>query len=223
MKTTVNVIIPCWGTKYFQSLPKAISSVKRQTHQPVEFQVVSFPEHKAAAMNKGAKDARGEFLVFLGADDTLKENYIEKCLSVVTENTGFVWTACNLSGDLNGVRYPRKFPFRGLYLIGYDFGGQLGAMLIRRKAFDSVGGFDTDLFGHEDWDLAIRLIKKGWDFKTVNEPVHNYFYVRKDIRETKKRLVKKYPVFRVVIFWMVAFRMVKRFWFTIIKVMRRLT
>jgi GT2 family glycosyltransferase len=43
------------------------------------------------------------------------------------------------------------------------------ASLIRKKAFDEVGGFDEKLVGYEDDDLFLRMFIAGWESAFVPE------------------------------------------------------
>lgn len=205
----VSVVIPCWGAKYRLLLRDALRSVFLQSYKPIEVEVVVEENNVSRAMNLGAKKTFGDFLVFLGADDFLSSVYVEKCLSVVRSNTGFVYTACRKFGAVNEVAFPdRNFKrFRFYYRFGRSFGGQLGAMLIRREAFESVGGFDENS-GFEDWDLAIRVLKAGWDFEVVDEPIHFYRVCLKDKSDSWRLLCSKYPEFR---FWSFLDRFVYKF------------
>jgi 2-polyprenyl-3-methyl-5-hydroxy-6-metoxy-1,4-benzoquinol methylase len=43
---------------------------------------------------------------------------------------------------------------------------------VRKKAYDSVGGYDASLDCAEDWDMAIRLSLAGWKGKSILKPIH---------------------------------------------------
>jgi GT2 family glycosyltransferase len=48
------------------------------------------------------------------------------------------------------------------------------ASLIRRDAFMSVGGFDTQFRGYEDDDLFIRIFVQGYSFRYLKDALVNY-------------------------------------------------
>lgn len=50
-------------------------------------------------------------------------------------------------------------------------GGALGGMLMRRGTCVNTV-CDESLHGREDWDLAIRLMEKGWRWKTISEALY---------------------------------------------------
>jgi len=188
----VSVIIPTYN--YGQYIPEAIESILAQTYQNIEIIVVDdgstdntceivkkYPyikyirqEHKglASALNTGVKHSKGKFFLALGADDKLHPTYIQRCLEEISKDDkiAFVWTATQEFGKSNRIRVPRILHHRFSVLRGT--GGQLGASLIRRKAYEDVGGYDESLEALEDWDFAIRLYKKGWKGKPIFEPLH---------------------------------------------------
>jgi glycosyltransferase involved in cell wall biosynthesis len=208
-------------------LSEAIESVLAQTYQNIEIivvddgstdntkQVVSkYPKVKyiyqnrssaktpSRARNNGLTLSKGEFYLALDADDKLQPEYISKCIDRISpdKRVGFVWTATQEFGESSSIRWPRTLHHR--FSVFRGTGGQLGAALTRRKAFDSVKGYDESLIALEDWDLAIRICLKGWKAKPIYEPLH-YVRVHEGQQTTaarKYRLEKiirqKYPVMR---------------------------
>ncbi len=59
-------------------------------------------------------------------------------------------------------------------LIDKDLMMLPSASLIRREAFLSVGGFDSQFRGYEDDDLFIRLFVKGWSYEYMTQALVNY-------------------------------------------------
>jgi glycosyltransferase involved in cell wall biosynthesis len=194
----VSIIIPCYN--YGKFLGEAIESAINQTYPNIEIIVVDdgstdatssvalkyihkfgnvryiFQKHSgvAKAMNNGIKKSRGNFTMPLGADDILAPTYVERCLKEFHDKkVGFVWTATKFFGLCTKVDYS-VFKQLNRFNVLIPVGGQLGGMLIKRKAFDQVGGFDPRLKAYEDWDLAIRLVLSGWKGVYVHEPI--YFY-----------------------------------------------
>ena len=128
----------------------------------------------AAACNQGARMARGRWIAFLNPDAFAEPDWLERLLhaaerypqarafasrQLLAEDTS------RLDG-LGDVMSAAGFPFRGGYLQpdpgrtepGEVFSACGGAMLIDRKLFLDLGGFDERLFCYcEDVDLGYRL------------------------------------------------------------------
>jgi GT2 family glycosyltransferase len=64
-----------------------------------------------------------------------------------------------VSGTGSAVLYPLA---RGNIMV-------VNAPLLRKSVIDDVGGFNQDLWGHEDWDYWIRCALAGKRFQYINE------------------------------------------------------
>lgn len=143
-----------------------------------------------AAANRGAEGHRGEFLVVANPDVIWQPGSLDLLLeAAVRWPSGGCFGPAIITPD--GLLYPsaRAFPSlaRGIghALVGWWWPGNpwtksyrdeagppretatgwlSGAcMLLRREAFDAVGGFDPSYFMYcEDMDLCRRLAEKGW-------------------------------------------------------------
>ena len=221
----VSIIIPTYNNAEY--IREAITSVLNQTHKPVEIIVVDdgstdetrkileqfetvkyvYQRHSglAAALNTGVKHSRARFYSALGADDKLHPTYITRCLTEIVQEPriGFVWTATQTFGDSTQLRTPRVFHHRYSILMGA--GGQLGAALTSKETFEDVDGYDPAMIGMEDWDFAIRAVKKGWRTKAVMEPLHYYrIHPRQSVAQERdnqfyKKLQAKHPVMKLYV------------------------
>lgn len=221
----VTVIIPTHD--YGQYISEAIESVFEQTYKNIKVIVVDdgstddtreivarypsaryvFQEHKgnktpARAKNLGIKLSNGDYICFTDADDKLLTTYIERCVSEIEKDgrIGFVWAGKQEFGDSNRVYMPRKLRHPSCILGGA--GGALGPMLVRREAYKDTL-YDENLHGREDWDLAIRLARKGWKWTIIQEAlvcvrVHEQsLTIRAHEREYVHELESKYPIMKL--------------------------
>jgi len=195
----VSVIIPCYNQ--WEYIRDAIISARDQTVSAKEIIVVDdgsrqsenldyrtivfgayiHPFHLKGvvqsnrglpgARNTGIMNASGEFILPLDADDILRLDYIEKTLPLMDDPAvGVVYTAMQtFEGE---VRYPQAPVI--LDLLKHH--NQLFyCCLIRKTALLECGGYNTRMtLGYEDWNLWIDLLKRGWEFAYVPEPL--FFY-----------------------------------------------
>ncbi|HKU73548.1 MAG TPA: glycosyltransferase family A protein [Pyrinomonadaceae bacterium] len=134
-----------------------------------------------AARNLGVSESTGELIAFLDADDTIEPSNLEKqgARFESDEQIGLVHCAMREFDDKTGetIRLHMQGGEDDVAdnLLLWD--GPLivapGAVIVSRKAFDRVGGFDTRMKVSEDWDFCYRvarLFKVGF----VAEPLLNY-------------------------------------------------
>lgn len=125
----------------------------------------------SAARNLGARYARGEWLLFLDADDRLRSGAVAALLTAARGAP----RAVLIYGDYNTIDSKgRQIGRRGLLkgrrkpsgdvltrLAAGNFIVNGGIALARAEAFRAVGGFDTSLRYCEDWHCWCRLAAIG--------------------------------------------------------------
>lgn len=126
------------------------------------------------ARNRGAREAKGDILVFIDADSMAPEHWLQKMTGYFAKNPRLA----GISGPSKFYDLPKRYKFvefinfRIIYpLIGEFFlknilrRGALwnGAIIAaRRNSFEKVGGFSEEIvFYGEDADLAEKLMKEG--------------------------------------------------------------
>ncbi len=178
----ISCIIPTCDRNNF--LIKAIRSVLAQTMVPDEIIAVNNGKEKlslpadivarvivkniepyagvSAARNFGARQAQGEFLAFLDDDDQWSEKYIESVLSAI--KAGALCILNRMDKIENGKISLYKNP-HGMLTLDNLFISNPGAggsnLVISKKTFFDVGGFDADLVTSEDKSLIIEVIRAG--------------------------------------------------------------
>ena len=181
----VTVVIPCYNQAHF--LGEAIESILSQSYPNFEILVVDdgstddtsevatrYPRVRcirqenrglAGARNTGIGHARGEYLVFLDADDRLLPEALEAGVRELEAHPecAFVSGHCRwITGDgspLTGWQQHRVEgdPYTELLRGCPIF---VPAVMYRCSIFESVGGFDTSFKAAEDYDLYYRIARK---------------------------------------------------------------
>ena len=228
-----SVIIPSYNCA--ESVCSAIDSVLSQEWQDFEILVVDdgskdatrsvinqyvekfkgrircfFQENKgpSAARNLGIREAVGEYIAFLDADDLWDACMLKKTMSVL-HGSAFDWI---FTGDYRIVKSAsgqvvssethliedvdftcRNYP---TLLAARNFIGGPSKVIVRRDAFEKAGLFDERLFDKEDWDLWIRFSKAGLKITYLNEAL--YYYLKKEedcVHKTRKNYLKSNKIF----------------------------
>jgi glycosyltransferase involved in cell wall biosynthesis len=180
----VSVIVPCYNGAAF--LEEALRSALAQTYPEVEVVVVDdgstdsspeiarrFPvryirqENRGLcdARNRGIRESKGSYLIFLDADDRLKPQAIAAGMSALALRPDcamavgdHVFIAANGSYLSNSTK---EDPVDSHYkaLLKSNFIEMISSVLFRRSIFDEVGGFDPTLRVAEDYELYLRIAR----------------------------------------------------------------
>src|ERR1044072_7818577 len=181
----VTVIIPCYNQGRY--LGEAIESALGQSYKNVEVIVVddgstdntlevasryerveSIRQDNrglAEARNAGLRASRGEYIVFLDADDRLKENAIEAGVDSLDAHPScaFAYGHVRLIGEDGSILSVPDQPTieRDHYaeLLRHNYIWTLGAVIYRRECIDSAGRFNSSINASADYDLNIRLAR----------------------------------------------------------------
>jgi len=199
------------------------------TDRSVEFTKKHYPlvriirgEHNygfAGGNNRAARQAQGDYVVFLNNDMTVKEHFLKGLLEPIQKNPDIVcagamilnWdgshydfggSAADFAGHAFQLGYgkpvtPGKYNQQRptLYACG-------GAMIIDRQVFLEVGGFDEDYFiYYEDMDLGWRLWLLGYQVYYAPQAVayHRHHGTMAGFSDFRKRvLYKRNTLFTII-------------------------
>jgi GT2 family glycosyltransferase len=129
--------------------------------------------------NVGAREARGDFLLFYDDDATLPTPDVLARLVTVLETHPGAAVAQPRAVDPTGLPSPRRWVPR-LRVRDPDPGGVVaglweGVFLIRREAFEQAGGWPGSFFyGHEGIELLWQLYDAGWHARYAPEVLVNH-------------------------------------------------
>lgn len=121
------------------------------------------PELTIAAMrNFGARVARGEVLAFLDADCTVPASWLSEASRYLSHSDVVCFgSPPTIPRDATWVQkswFRVRCKSRQVEDVQWL---ESMNMFVRREAFDAVGGFNEDLVTCEDYDLSLRLAKRG--------------------------------------------------------------
>lgn len=182
---TVSVIIPTYNRP--KGLKAAVESVLRQSTEPSEIIIVNdgsknevlddFSKYKSITVlhnegnrganfsrNRGAKESKGEILMFIDDDDSWNKDKIKNQLSVFNSDPkiGIVYSNRNVVND-DGEILKRITSNRSGNLYPDIFFSNVisttSSVALKRDIFYEAGGFDEALPAMQDYDLWIRACK----------------------------------------------------------------
>lgn len=233
----VSIIIPSYNSA--THLPKALNSIITQGYQDFEIIIVddgsidttpkiaadynNLSQNKiryfyqvnqgpGAARNRGIKEARGEYIAFLDADDLLVENSLMKRVNFLDRyldialvfsdyylRDGSVDTArarlreCKFLDTFRGVMYPHEdtsiifnYSFFSKYLEFSPHPIWTGTVMLRKTIVNPIGFFRTDLSVAEDADYWLRIIQN-YTVGYINEPLSVYHHDLSKLTKNSER------------------------------------
>jgi glycosyltransferase involved in cell wall biosynthesis len=134
----------------------------------------------SVARNHAIRVATGEFLAILDSDDLWEPGYLEAQLAIFAAHpdvdivTGNGWF---LGGRLHGRParpWPDSRPQPTLATILGDEEAIFILSIMRRRVYDTIGGFDERLRSNEDYDFWLRAAVAGFRFRRNDEPLGHY-------------------------------------------------
>lgn len=196
MRPRISVLVPCFNHGAF--LADAIASVRAQTVTGVEIIIVDDGSTDGAtvaaidawagrgvrvlrtpnrglpaARNHAAAHASGTVFCALDADDVLAPSWFDKALAVLEARpeVAFVSHWLETFGDERWSWTPERCDLPSLLARN----AVNGAALVRRSAFEAVGGYDESMReGCEDWDFWLRLVEAGHAGHIIPEVLFYY-------------------------------------------------
>ena len=146
----------------------------------------------ARGVNLLARQGRGEFLFLLNPDTELEEGCLERLLDHALRDPAIAMCEAR--------QQPREHPKVYDPQTGATTWCTGAAVLVRRKAFEELGGFDERIFFMycEDVDLSWKFWLSGWKCIYVPDAVVRHY--NQDIIPGKRRVSENYFSFRNSLF-----------------------
>ncbi len=219
MKSKISIVIPALNEEVF--LPKLLQNLVEQTSKNFEVIVVDAhsedrtkekaeqftdkidirvieadKRHLAYQRNFGAREARGEYLLFLDSDMKLEPDFIESLSKNIQDSQFLMYLPLHLPHD--GAP-PDEVLFRVIssfvemsHLSQKPFTYGPGAVF-QRHFFNALGGYDEEVFVYEDHEIVQRAKKRGVSAKLLPQS-KIYFSFRRFKKEGRINVLSKYLV-----------------------------
>lgn len=195
--TDVSIVMPCYNDGRY--IREAIGSVHLSEHPNVELIVIDDgsddAETKAilkdltdkqirvlhtahigpsGARNEGIRQAAGDYILPLDADDRIDAVYISEAMKTLEKrpDVGVVYCHAELFGEKNGRWELPDYSFERMLVENLVF----VTAMFRKADWEAVGGFRTDMKeGMEDYDFFIGILALG---KSIIQLPGVYFFYR---------------------------------------------
>lgn len=198
----VSIIIPAYNAELY--IQEAIESVLSQTFKDIELIVVDdssidrtaeivkgfgsklkylrHSENKglSSARNSGFRQAQGEYIAFLDADDVWLPTKTEEQVKLLENDKelALVYSNCYLINEeglhigklFDSIKPYSGFVFRKLILDNFI---PTSSVIIRKKILDELGGFNERLVVSQDFDLLLRIAEH-YKIDFTNFPLLKY-------------------------------------------------
>ncbi len=194
----ISVVMPAYNAA--AHLREALESVVRQTYKPIETIVVDdgstdstaeivrqfgsaityvHQENRglSAARNRGIQEARGDWIALLDADDIWDCKKLEVQQKLLAHgNAALGYTAhVVLDGGSISQTYAVPDSSRIYQALRERCPFVPSSVILNKRAAVKAGGFDETLAsGPEDWDLWIRVLRRGHKFIGTSDPLLIY-------------------------------------------------
>ena len=116
-----------------------------------------------SARNAGLRRATSEWVMFFDSDDEMGARLVENYVSAIGKNpdADIVYTDMKIVDD-TGRSMIKRSPRKGgiHFLCGNIFHTYFSTQryMVRRDVIETVGAWNTETFGWDDWELGIRLM-----------------------------------------------------------------
>lgn len=206
----VSIVLPTYnGCKY---LSEAINSCLNQTYQNWELIVVddcstdatpdiiasyvakdsrirslrhSTNQKLPAALNTGHAVARGSYLTWTSDDNRYLPDALEEMTRFLAEhpNVGVVYADCAMIDDEG--QHVRDYPARPASQLAY-MNALFACFMYRRTVYETVGGYDADLFLAEDWEFWLRAARQ-FELAPLHKVLYEYRWHDQSLTKATRR------------------------------------
>ena len=210
MKPLVSVIVPLYNAAPF--IGETLDSIVASTYRPLEVVVVDdgskddslaaaqtfAAKHKevrvlhqsnagvSAARNHAIREAKGEWILPVDADDKISPTYITNAIDAIRDNVRIIGCRAYFFGDKNGEWCLPEFSHE---LLARKNMIHVSSMF-RKADWERVGGFCEEDIYREDWDFWLSLLELGGEYVRLDE-VGLFYRIQTVSRRAKAKRQKR--------------------------------
>jgi len=208
LKDTISVIIPAYNSeKYIKRCIQSVLAQTKPVDEIIivndgssdrtEQLVLSIVDNRiqlittqnsgpAHARNKGVQIAKGKWIALLDADDYWDQKKIESFFYVISQDPNLDFISTNIIRgndsigwtylDLSRKQQENKPIFSQLYRKSFI---ATSSVIVKREKIIQTNFFNQHYKYAEDFDLWLRILYKGANYKLVPK-YHTFYYLRED-------------------------------------------
>ena len=206
----ISIIVPLYNGKHL--VKKALDSILQQTYTHWELLIIDdgskdggadwiarqYPQANiisqenqgvAAARNEGIRASKGSLIAFLDQDDEWTPNKLQIQWHILKQDPYCTFVTCNqLFKNETNTSLPTFFK-EELKQEHRSF--VMSAILIRKHALLSLGGFDENMESSNDMDLVRRLRNAGFAEKNAEQTLLYKWYHDNNASYQKDKIIKE--------------------------------
>jgi glycosyltransferase involved in cell wall biosynthesis len=217
---TINPLVSCViSTRGFApTLNNCLKAIRNQSYNNIEIIIISenklketintaknYRAHiyfegieRSLKRNIGISKAKGDFVLIIDDDLELDKEVVHECVKAIKKFDFLAIPELPFGSDFRAKCH--KFE-KMTYLNGFT--PVEGARFFPKILVQSVGGYDSNLVGAEDWDLTQRLLKSGFKLGRIKSHLNHNDGKYDFIKTLKKKYYygrayreysKRYPV-----------------------------
>jgi len=158
--------------------------IKKNPQHLSRIKYIRLPENHGSdsyPKNFGIKSATGKYVAFLDDDDVYKKDALKVLYNYLSQSGAdfvygdYIWHSQEknrVSKKINKVGWSIDFDPQMLQRMNYI---AMPVVMTRKECLIEVGGFDETVPKFKDWNLWIRLAKRGYKFLHIAIPVTDVY------------------------------------------------
>ncbi len=148
----------------------------------------------SAARNTGVRASKGEYIAFLDDDDEFNPEKLEKQIRVLKglgDDYALTYCSIEIFKDDKKIAENHVFEDGDLFekLLYSRIEISTPTLVVRRTAYDAIGGFDESFKRHQDWEFLVRLADR-FKFKSVDYVGFKRYYTFRNNAKNPKTAKK---------------------------------